>query len=87
MHTFDDLVAEHTPLLEEGEKFYTEKEAAELIPPKGVSVWTMKSWVRKGLIVPHRIGGRVYVARSELQRFLRDAYGRPDTTYFRKARR
>lgn len=53
---------EHTPH-RDGETFLTRKETAEFFK---ISLYTVHSWMRKGIIKPYKAGNRTYFKQSEL---------------------
>ena len=50
------------------EKFYTKKEIAEKLD---VHLNTVDSWIAKGWLPVHKIGGRVRIYESDLDAFLK----------------
>lgn len=44
--------------------------AVQIASEMGVTPVTVRSWIRSGRLQGFRIGGRIYVWRSELERFL-----------------
>jgi excisionase family DNA binding protein len=62
-----DLVKELTTLRPLTDRpFYTSTEAAAII---GVSAQTIKNWVSRDMIKGYRVGGRIAVAREEVERY------------------
>lgn len=45
----------------------TRKKTAELL---GVDISTLHNWTKKGILIAHGIGGRVYYKRSEIEHAL-----------------
>jgi len=41
----------------------------------GVSPWTIRAWLSQGRLQRTRVGGRVMIAESELERFVREENG------------
>ena len=48
--------------------------AAEVL---GISIWTVRSYLRKGKLIPVRIGRRVLLEEAELERFVAEAKSTP----------
>lgn len=45
-----------------------------------ISKWTVRSYVRTGKLKPVRIGRRVLLAETELERLITESQGGPDAT-------
>lgn len=52
---------------EEMEKFFTKREITEMLK---VHLNTVDSWIAKGWLKAHKVGGRVRIYESDLQAFL-----------------
>ena len=57
------------------EKLNSIPRSAEILG--GISHWTVRAWIGAGKLHPTRVGGRVMLAESELERFLADEQARP----------
>jgi excisionase family DNA binding protein len=53
------------------EKIYTVREAADLLK---VSHFTIRSWIYSGKLIPAKLGSRVLLTQSELERFVAEGY-------------
>lgn len=51
----------------EGRKRLSVKEAAAIL---GVSVFTVRAWIRRRRLTFHRLGRRIVLDRADLERFL-----------------
>lgn len=43
----------------------------------GISVWTLRAWLKQGRLKRTKVGGRTMLAEAELERFLREEQTRP----------
>jgi hypothetical protein len=43
----------------------------------GISPWTVRAWISRGLIMRTKVGGRTFVRESELRRMIRDGEKSP----------
>jgi excisionase family DNA binding protein len=50
------------------ERLLSVEEAAKALG--GVSVWTIRAWLSKGVLRRTKVGGRTMITESELNRFL-----------------
>jgi excisionase family DNA binding protein len=39
----------------------------------GISIWTVRGYIRNGMLIPVRIGRRVLLEEAELERFIAEA--------------
>ena len=53
--------------------FLSVNEAAQRL---GVSIWTVKRWIKKGKLQGIRIGGWWKVDEAEVKRFIRESQGK-----------
>jgi excisionase family DNA binding protein len=42
----------------------------------GISVWTLRAWLKQGRLKATKVGGRTMLAEAELERFLRQEQSR-----------
>lgn len=54
----------------EHDKLHSVKSAAEFVG--GISPWTIRTWFSRGVLRRTKVGGRVMVRESELQKVIQD---------------
>ena len=42
----------------------------ELVESMGVSVYTMRNWIRKGKLKAHKVGRKYYISSEDLRRYI-----------------
>lgn len=54
----------------ENERLLPLREGAERL---GVSIWTIRSWVQKGRVTSHKLGGKRLITESEVARLIEES--------------
>jgi len=53
----------------------------------GISVWTLRAWLKQGRLKRTKVGGRTMLAERELERFLREDQNRSRSKKLTEQRR
>jgi excisionase family DNA binding protein len=64
------------------ERLLSVKEAAAALG--GVSVWTIRAWLSRGVLRRTKVGGRTMITESELSRFLMECAAKAKTSKGRR---